>query len=36
MGENKDYMTHPEELGCIHISQDVLASIAAGAVAEVE
>ena len=36
MGEKKDYMTHPEELGCIHISQDVLASIAAGAVAEVE
>ena len=36
MGENKDYMTHPEELGCIHISQDVLASIAAGAAAEVE
>ncbi len=36
MGDNKDYMTHPEELGCIHISQDVLASIAAGAVAEVE
>ena len=36
MGENKDYMTHPEELGCIHISQDVLASIAAGAVSEVE
>ena len=36
MGDNKDYMIHPEELGCIHISQDVLASIAAGAVAEVE
>ena len=36
MGENKDYMTHPEELGCIHISQDVLASISAGAVSEVE
>lgn len=36
MGENKDYMTHPEELGCIHISEDVLASIAAGAAAEVE
>lgn len=36
MGENKEYMTHPEELGCIHISQDVLASIAAGAAAEVE
>ena len=36
MGENKEYMAHPEELGCIHISQDVLASIAAGAAAEVE
>ena len=34
MGENKDYMTHPEELGCIHISQDVLASIAAGLLVE--
>ena len=36
MGENKEYMTHPEELGCIHISEDVLASLAAGAAAEVE
>lgn len=36
MGESKEYMTHPEELGCIHISEDVLASIAAGAVADVE
>lgn len=36
MGENKEYMTHPEELGCIHISEEVLASIAAGAVADVE
>ena len=36
MSENKEYMTHPEELGCIHISEDVLASIAAGAAAEVE
>lgn len=36
MGENKDYMTHPEELGSIHISEDVLASLAAGAAAEVE
>ena len=31
MGESKDYMTHAEELGCIHISEEVLASIAAGA-----
>ena len=30
MGESKEYMTHPEELGCIHISEDVLASIAVG------
>lgn len=36
MGENKDYMTHAEELGSIHIAEEVLASIAAGAVAEVE
>ena len=36
MGENKEYMTHPEELGCIHISEEVLGSIAAGAAAEVE
>ena len=36
MGENKDYMTHPEELGYIHISEEVLASIAAGAAVEVE
>ena len=36
MGDNKDYMTHAEELGCIHISEDVLASLAAGAAAEVE
>lgn len=36
MGENKEYMTHPEELGCIHISEEVLASLAAGAAAEVE
>ena len=30
MGENKEYMTHPEELGFIHISEEVLASLAAG------
>ena len=35
MGENKDYMTHPEDLGCIHISEDVLATIAGGAAMEV-
>ncbi len=36
MGDNKEYMTHPEELGCIHISEDVLASLAASAAVEVE
>ena len=36
MGENKEYLTHPEELGSIHISEEVLASIAAGAAVEVE
>lgn len=36
MGESKDYMTHPEELGCIHVSEDVLATLAGGAAAEVE
>ena len=36
MGENKEYITHNEELGCIHISEDVLAAVAAGAAAEVD
>lgn len=36
MGENREYITHTEELGCIHISEDVLAAVAAGAAAEVE
>lgn len=36
MGENKDYMTHPEKLGSIHISEEVLASIAAEAAQEVD
>lgn len=36
MGENKEYMTHPEELGAIHISEEVLASLAAGAATDVE
>ncbi len=36
MSESKDYMTHPEELGCIHVSEDVLATLAGGAAAEVE
>lgn len=36
MADNKDYMTHPEELGSIHISEEVLGAIAAGAAVEVE
>jgi len=36
MGENREYITHNEELGCIHISEDVLAAVSAGAAAEVE
>ena len=36
MAENKDYMTLTEENGNIHISEDVIAAIAVGAVREVE
>ena len=36
MAENKDYMTLTEENGSIHISEDVIAAIAVGAVREVE
>ena len=36
MNENKEYITHPDEMGSIHISEDVLAAIAASAAAEVE
>ena len=36
MGDNKEYLTHPEEMGSIHISEEVLASIASGAANEVE
>jgi len=36
MGENKGYMSSTDKLGCIHISEDVLASLAAEAAAEVE
>jgi len=36
MGENKEYLTHAEALGCIHISEEVLATIASGAAVEVE
>ena len=36
MNENKEYITHPDELGTIHISEDVLGAIAASAAAEIE
>lgn len=36
MGENREYITHDEELGCIHISEDVLAAVSAAAASEVE
>lgn len=36
MSENKDYVTLPEENGSIHISEEVIAAIAVGAVREVE
>ena len=36
MGENKGYITHVEELGSIHISEDVLASVAGTAAYEIE
>ena len=35
MPENKEYMTHQEELGTIQISEEVVASIASAAVQEV-
>ncbi len=36
MGESKDYVSRCEELGNIHISEEVLAAIAAAATLEVE
>lgn len=36
MGENKGYMTLPEEKGNIQIAEDVIAAIAVGAVREVD
>lgn len=36
MADHKDYMTLPEEHGSIHISEEVIAAIAVGAVREVE
>ena len=35
MGENREYITHPDEKGSINISEDVMAAIAASAVSEV-
>lgn len=36
MSENKDYVSRSDELGNIHISEEVLAAIAAAATLEVE
>ena len=36
MSENKDYVSRSDELGNIHISEEVLAGIAAAATLEVE
>ena len=36
MPENKEYMTHQEELGTIQISEEVVASIASAAALEVD
>ena len=36
MAESKEYMTMPEENGSINISEEVIATIAVGAVREVE
>jgi len=36
MNENKEYITHPEEMGNIHISEDVLCAIAASAALEID
>lgn len=35
MGENREYVTHPDEKGSINISEEVMAAIAASAVSEV-
>ncbi len=36
MGENKDYITHPDEKGSINISEEVISVIAASAALETE
>ena len=33
---SKDYVVHPEEMGAIHISEEVLSAIAASAAAEID
>lgn len=36
MGENKDYITYPDEKGSVNISEEVISVIAAGAALETE
>lgn len=36
MGENKEYITYPDEKGSINISEEVIAAIAGGAAVEVD
>ncbi len=36
MGENKDYITHPDEKGSINISEEVISVIAASAALETD
>ena len=36
MGENKDYITHPDEKGSVNISEEVISVIAASAALETE
>ncbi len=36
MAEGREYISHPEELGIIHISEDVLATIAGAAALDTE
>lgn len=36
MGENRDYITHPDEKGSINISEEVISAIAASAALETE
>ena len=36
MNESKEYITHPDEMGCIHISEDVICAVASSAAAEVD